>query len=340
MASRKQNLRTARLLARMRYRPEIDMLQMLLSDARGGRDIALRNADAGAEGLSASLAALQPQFDQTYAQEREARSGGLAEAMTALQGVGPSAGVDAIRAGLARESAGAIGRSSAAQGRDVRELGQRRVDVQSAAKGERSRAQSQFRSDADKIAQRLAGIARDQGAFIETQFTQLSKQDREAATKEANLEIDRERLNLEGDRIDISQDTLEETKRANRADEATARENARKKGKGGSRTGRPSAKDRAGAKAAVRLLTDMAKASPYAKKPRKKNGKTIYYGQRLVADLKKRAQRQNKNSGKTGKASLPADPLLYEAAAELAIYGRLDRSTRKQLQASYGIGGV
>jgi hypothetical protein len=330
MATRKQNLRTARLLSRLRFGPEVDALSMLLSDARQTRDVDTRNADAGAEGLSASLAALEPRFEQTYGQANAARTQGLNEALGGLVGTGSNAATDTIRASMGREAAGAVGRNMEAQGRDIRELGQRQVDARAGAVAQKQRASSTYKADAAKIASRLASIARDQGAFIETEFGELTSKDREFAIKEANTDISAERLRLEGERVDLTADTLAETRRANRADEAQARRDARDKGKekdkGGARN-RRTADQRAGTKGTIRSLAGLVSSSPHAKPG---------HGQRLLKEIQRKAKRDPLLArDKTAK-----DPLLIRAAAEYAIYGRLGPKTRKQLQASYGIGGV
>lgn len=137
------------------------------------------------------------------------------------------------------------------------------------------------------------------------------------------------------DRIDLGQQNattgrarLTETQRHNRQQEAAARRRAAAKGKaGGKRRYTPLQKRNA--------HEDLRSAIADAKaiKPKKGEGKTL-------VDYLRQGDPGANRKGETRPKRKAYSPAIARAAAMLAIYGRLDKKTRKMLMDDYGIGGV
>lgn len=240
MATQKQNLRTAKLLSRLRFGPELGALAQLFADARSQRDLSINNAKGGAASLMATLEQTRPDVENIYSRAGADRSAGFGEASAATAGL-PSGGVvDAIKAGMAREAAGAGARATEARTRDLTEIDKRKGAAQQGAIYDTSQAQKRYGSDAAKLADRLRGIAGEQGAFVETQLTDLTDKQRDRAIQRFSAQTSRMSAKTsaqsaeESARHNRAQEgtsgkTAEETARHNRAMERKAR-----KGKGGS----------------------------------------------------------------------------------------------------------
>jgi len=329
MATSRQNLRTARLLSLLRFGPREGALTQLVADAIAQRHLAIQNARGGAASLGATLDQIRPDVQNVYTQAAADRAAGFGEAGQAVAGLsGPA--VDAIKAGMAREQAGAGSRAQDALTRDLSEIDRRKAAAQNGAIYETNQAQRQYRQDQAKIAQSLLGLAAEKGAFTEAQLATLSKQDRETAIKRGNLNIARQRANLEAARLDqqgqLGAERLTETQRHNRAQERLARRKARKQGgAGGGGGASPSTIRNAhrDIRKAYQLADSARQAGKLAPERVKPGSQTT--GQKFVTFL-------------TEKKGL--DPLLAKAGVSYALYGRVDPKIRRQLMGEYGVGGV
>jgi hypothetical protein len=244
MPTQRQLRRNARLQAKIRFGGELSALAQMLSDAQMQRSSTIQNARGGASSLVQTLEELRPKVGQAYGQAEASRAQASQEADSALAGLaGPQA--DAIRAARARERASASEQLAGAQAATLTDVGNRQVSARAGGESERRQAEAAYRQDSSKIFGSLAGLQDRRGAFIETTLSDLTEKQRARAVQQENLALDRNQFEHT-----VSQDTVEnrradqtlaETKRANRADERQARRNARdKRRNGGSGSGKPS----------------------------------------------------------------------------------------------------
>lgn len=326
MPSQKQLRRQALLLSRIRYGPEIGALTQLLGDARSTRDTAVNNARGGADALVGSLQGLRPQLTSIYDHAESRRNEAGAEADQAMAGV---SGViaDSIRNARAREAAQADTRASEAETAAQTEVGQRTVDARAGAIRGAQQAERAYRDDAGKIGDRMLGLTREQGAFIETTLGDLTEQQRKRVIDEANLDINRQRADIDADKLthDINQDAYTRRKdrrsqgEAERHNRAMERNGRRKGGSGGSAGATPETIRNA--------HRDVRKAFSLARNA-KKDGKALKPGQ----------GREFVDEFLVGEKGM--DPIIAEAGTSYYLYGRITPKLRQELQREYGVGGV
>lgn len=318
MPTQGQLRRQARLLARVKFGGEFGALAQMLGDAKAQRKLAIHNAGAGAGALVNTLEGLRPKVASAYDAADAQRAQGGAEAQTGLAGLsGPV--VDAIRASLARESAGATAASSGDRAAALTDIGERQAGARSGAIGETRAAQAAYRQDAEKIFTSLTGLQSRAGDYIASTTMDLSEKQRDRAIREGNLDVSRQSLEerVRNDRANrrAAGRTAAETERHHRADEAAARARER----------RQAAKDKAGGGAGRKPLTRVQQndfidkvdtAANWARQLKRsgKNGHQVR--QALINGVN---QKITKPDGTTVTVKIPAYPVAaVNAAMDLA----------------------
>lgn len=231
--------RQAQNLSTLRFGPELGALAQLLGEAKLQRSQAISGAKGGARMMTQALQGLRPQIDQTYQTAGTQRGIAQQEADAAFAGLsGPV--VEAIKAGRAREAALAAESASRAQSAAQTEVGQRIGSAHAGAIGERRLAEQRYRQDVGKIGERLTGLKREQGAFLESTLQDLTEKQRQAALDEAKFDLELDKFQQDIDEAELLESERAFRRRATRrTSEEVARHNRAMERKGGGRGGKP-----------------------------------------------------------------------------------------------------
>lgn len=174
MASRQQQ---AASQAFLRYSPQEFALTQLLAEAKGLRRSTIHNAAAGAQAVLASTRAARAPVRGVYHDAGITRQQANQDTNATTAGL-TGAGVDAIKAAIAREQGASRTKVGLEQANALDELSRRGVEAQSGAAYARTQADRQYTVDSQKIGAQAFQLAGEKGAFTDATLNTLAMQAR------------------------------------------------------------------------------------------------------------------------------------------------------------------